>query len=349
MIGAVAGTPFAPTEMDCGRNFQRRAGWQKFKQNVGGINKSECELEVTTLMGPAVTIMGPTSLALQQSIDDCLGYGRQQKTTLGTLFGQQFDASILLPRNAVRMLTYFRQLIARGYNTDAVAVGDEAVAAKKAEATAAAVAAAAKKDDSSSSSSSSDSDSDDDAGASGAPKPRALSDPRLIRGMFTRLLDNPGILRRTMVTAWEIWKGRKPKQVDLIGADAFSELDRDGGGTVDAEEFRKFFEGEDEATRLERVFDTMVIKAFPLLPDEAVLHQAMLTAQDNATGLAEVRAESAHLLAALTSEDALGKEFQAYGGSVSLIRDEAATADDDDGAQREEVPFNLADVNPYTT
>ena len=332
------GTPFAPTAMDCGRSFQRRAGWQKFKMDVNGVNKSECELEVTTLLGPAVVNMGPTELALQQEIDDCLGYGRQQGTTLGALFGQQFDASVLLPVSAIPMLTYFRRLIAKSYGTDAVADGEQS-AMKKADP---APQNAKKATDSSDSSDSSSSDGDSDEDAAEIV-PKSQSDPRLIRAMFTRLMDNPGILRRAMIKAWAVWRKRKAKKVDKIGADAFSELDRDGGGTVDAEEFKKFFEGETEEHRLERVFDDMVVKVHPLLSDEAMLYQAVLTAPDNATALKDLQRETSLLYETLISEEVMGKEFKAFGGSALMVRE----GDGDDGA-REEIPFSLADVKPFT-
>ena len=335
------GTPFAPTEMECGRDFQRRAGWQKFKQNVSGVNKSECEVEVTTLLGPDVLAMGPAELALQQAIDDCLGYGRQQRTTLGSLYGQQFDACMILPCNLLPMLTFFRNLIARAYGTDAVVDGADPAAANK-DTLVQTQTAKKKAPDSDDSSDSSGSSSDDGAGP--PPKPRSLSDPKLIRGMFTRLMDNPGILRRTMIKAWDIWKLRKPKKVDKVGADEFELLDHDGGGSVDATEFAKFFKGEDEATRLERAFDNVVIRVFPMLADEAVLHQAMLTAKDNTTAIVDMQRETALLLDALVAEGVLSKEFKAFGGSESMVRSDDGG---EDGDARDEVPFSFADIKPY--
>jgi len=341
------GTPFAPTEMDCGASFQRRAGWQKFKQDVNGLNKSECEMEVTTLLGPATMAMASSEIQLQQQIFECLGYGRQHRTALGSLYGQQFDSSVILPANTLEILTYFRNLIAKAYGTSAISDGrddqDQATAdtgdpsakdtkgkkKKKAQ---------KQQSDSDSSSSSSSSDSEEEM----AIKSTSLSDARMIRGMFTKLMDNPGIVRRAMVEAWKVWLARKPKKVDKIGADAFDLLDADGGGTVDAEEFKKFFRGEDEATRLERVFDNMVVKAFPMRLEEGLLHHAMLTAKDNKTGYEKLKAETSLLYEALISEDN-STEFLAFGGQQTLERD-----GDDQTKKREELPFSLAEINTHS-
>ena len=154
-----------------------------------------------------------------------------------------------------------------------------------------------------------------------------LSDTLSVRYMFTRLIDSPGVLRRALVEAWVVWVGREAEQVTAVGADAFDKIDKDGGGSIDAEEFKRFFSKEPEAHRLERVFTEMVVKAFPFRKEEAMVRQARLTAS-NPSELDAIQNEFQKLVEVLISKDLL-TSFKAFSKA-----DEA----------NDEQPFSLAEI-----
>jgi hypothetical protein len=342
------GTPFAQCAMDCGQGFQRRAGWEKVKQNVNGLNRSECEIEVTCLFGPAVSHLHSREFAIQKAVDAALGHNNRQ-------LGLDFHKSLVFPSNILSLLTYFKNLIARNcgifvtgahqsnIDTDVRNHSAEQINKKS----------RSKRKDSRHSSGSESGDSSDN-GLVTSERSKPLCDPNSIRVMFTQLMGNPGILRRILVDAWDTWNRRDSPKKDKIDADAFENLDADNSGVIDAEEFKRFFQGENEVTRLERVFDNMIIKAFTMLVDQTKLQIALLTSRDTASSIGGnefIQAELKLLLDALTSEDIINHDFVAFGGGDSSMTRKDGQNDRalDNGEKREERPFSLSEIHSLLT